>query len=448
MASIYQDTKSGVFRILFRFGKPARQFHKSLDTNDPKKAEAAKGRIESTLQAIEHGWLTIPPKADFWQFVLSGGKLENKPSVADLLTLEKLFAKYEEEMPAGTMEANSLGTCKLHKKHLLRILGSRQAAPALTTRDLQGYVNKRSKEEYRGEPIKARTIKKEVATFRAVWNWGVLHGLLTGHAPVRGLKYDKGDEKTPFMTWAEIERRIARGGLTQKQIDHLWDCLYLDHQQVAELLAHVKEHATYPFLYPMFVFVAQTGARRSEMIRSQVEDLDFATGLVCIREKKRDRSVKFTFRHVDMSPLFREVMKGWLNEGHPGGPYTFCHSDVVARSRKRSKTTGHKGEKTRGTTLAERMASVRERDERPAPEPLTRNEATYYFKQVLAESKWKVVLGFHIFRHSLASNAAAAGVQQDVINGWLGHQTEDMRKRYRHLFPQEKEDAIRRVFGQ
>jgi hypothetical protein len=120
MASIYRDPSSGVFRILFHFGKPPRQFHKSLDTTDAKTAEAAKGRIESTLQAIEQGWLTIPPNADFWQFVFSGGKLANKPSVADLLTLEGLFEKYEQEMPAGTMEANSLATCQLHKKHLLR----------------------------------------------------------------------------------------------------------------------------------------------------------------------------------------------------------------------------------------------------------------------------------------------------------------------------------------
>jgi hypothetical protein len=34
-----------------------------------------------------------------------------------------------------------------------------------------------------------------------------------------------------------------------------------------------------------------------------------------------------------------------------------------------------------------------------------------------------------------------------VIDGWIGHETEDMRKRYQHLFPKEKQDALRRVFG-
>jgi hypothetical protein len=40
------------------------------------------------------------------------------------------------------------------------------------------------------------------------------------------------------------------------------------------------------------------------------------------------------------------------------------------------------------------------------------NEATDHFNRTLAGSKWEVVLGFHIFRHSLASNAAAAGVRR------------------------------------
>jgi integrase len=283
MASIYRDPESGKFRITFRFGNPSRPFHKSLKTKDEKKAEEERGRIEGFLRAIEQGYVSVPPEADFWQFVFSGGKLENKPSVKEALTLEALFARYEEQMPPGTMEENTLGTHRLHKKHLLRVLGPKQRAAALTTADLQGYVNKRSKENYRGKPIKARTIQKEVATFRAVWNWGVLHGLLSGPAATRGLKYEKEDAKPPFRTWAEIEEEIERGGLAREKADELWDCLFLDTKQVAELLAYVKENANAPFVYPMFVFVAHTGARRSEMCRSQVTDLDFKNGRVRIR---------------------------------------------------------------------------------------------------------------------------------------------------------------------
>jgi integrase len=88
------------------------------------------------------------------------------------------------------------------------------------------------------------------------------------------------------------------------------------------------------------------------------------------------------------------------------------------------------------------------REERPGPAPLTKKEAHHHFKQTLKGSKWDVVRGFHVFRHSFASNLAGAGVDQRVIDGFMGHQTEEMRKRYRHLFPKKREEAFLKVFGE
>lgn len=51
-------------------------------------------------------------------------------------------------------------------------------------------------------------------------------------------------------------------------------------------------------------------------------------------------------------------------------------------------------------------------------------------------------VGFHTYRHSFASNLAAAGVDQRVIDELMGHTTEAMRKRYRHLFPKVRRSAI------
>ncbi len=61
-------------------------------------------------------------------------------------------------------------------------------------------------------------------------------------------------------------------------------------------------------------------------------------------------------------------------------------------------------------------------------------------------SKWEVLRGFHVFRHSFASNCAAQGIDQRLIDAWMGHQTEEMRKRYRHLLPSNEVIAIRTVF--
>jgi integrase len=445
LASVNKDPKSGFYRIRFRYG--GRQEHRSLETKNSKEAEAFKGKVETTLLDLKRGRLVLPADADFWSFVFSDGKRGHKAEPAEALTLQQLFDRYVQSLPPDSMEANSLATRLLHKKHLLRHLGARRPVRDVTTATLQGYINDRCREKFRGRTISPRTVKKEVGALRTVWLWARVHGLVAGDPPTRGLRYGKEEPLPPFQTWAQIEERIARGGLSPAEVKRLWDALFLDRTQIAECLAYVKSSAAYPFVYAMFVFVAHTGARRSEMRRSRVEDFDFAAGRVSIREKKRDRSKKETRRDVQMSPLLQEVMRDYLARGHPGGPHTFCLSGVVPRSRKRSRTTGHKGGKARPTTLKGRLEGVREREALPGPEPLTEKEAHDHFKRALAGGKWEVVRGFHVFRHSFASSLAAAGARQEVIDGLMGHQTEEMRRRYRHLFPHEMKDAIRRVFG-
>jgi integrase len=43
------------------------------------------------------------------------------------------------------------------------------------------------------------------------------------------------------------------------------------------------------------------------------------------------------------------------------------------------------------------------------------------------------VRGWHVLRHSFVSLCANRGVDQRLIDEWVGHATEDMRRRYRHL---------------
>ena len=69
------------------------------------------------------------------------------------------------------------------------------------------------------------------------------------------------------------------------------------------------------------------------------------------------------------------------------------------------------------------------------------------FRTAVEESPWRVVQGYHVLRHSFASNCALKGVDQRIIDAWMGHQTEAMRRRYRHLFPEQQQEAIRSVFG-
>src|SRR5207249_2178919 len=115
----------------------------------------------------------------------------------------------------------------------------------------QRHVTTRSQKKYRGRKLSPITLKKELASFRAAWNWAAPMGLVKGPFPSKGLVFPKTDEKLPFMTWTEIERRLQATGLSRSKVEELWGCLYLRKPEIEELLAHVKEKATQPWVYPL-----------------------------------------------------------------------------------------------------------------------------------------------------------------------------------------------------
>jgi integrase len=78
---------------------------------------------------------------------------------------------------------------------------------------------------------------------------------------------------------------------------------------------------------------------------------------------------------------------------------------------------------------------------------VTADEAHDHFGRCLEGNRWAVLRGWHVLRHSFASNCAAAGIDQRIIDEWMGHQTEEMVRRYRHMFPDQQRKAIDRVFG-
>jgi integrase len=153
---------------------------------------------------------------------------------------------------------------------------------------------------------------------------------------------------------------------------------------------------------------AYTGARRSEILRSQIDDVNLDAGTFTIREKKRDHSREFTFRTVPLAAGLKKTLRDWFSSQHPGGRFTLCGSE--------------------GGSLSLAVLSKA-------------------FRRGVRKSRWNVAGGYHVLRHSFASNCALKGVDQRIIDAWMGHQTDEMRRRYRHLFPEQEQQAIRSVFG-
>ena len=404
MPSIEFDEESRNFRIRFRFN--GRPYKRSLKTSDRRLANARLGQVDGTLLLIESGRLEIPPGVDPAAFILSDGKRTGEEKKRERLTLKQVFDRYQNyhaELPKPVKEESTLAGERIHFQHLLRHLNGKSDAQSLSAAQVDAYVTKRMKDKWRGKNIGGETVKKELTTLRLVWNWAAKMGYLQGKSPVVDIEIPTADEKQIFRTAIEIEQIIKRGGLKTDRQAELWAGLYLTREEVSGLLTHVQDKARHDFIYPMYVFAAHTGARRSEILRAEIDDFDFRSKTVQIREKKKSRKYRTTFRRVDMTGLLTQTMKSWFAD-HPGGQFAITSDGL---------------------------------------NPLTRDQAHVHFKRALTGSSWHGKLrGFHVLRHSFCSNLAAAGVDQRIIDKFVGHTTEAMRKRYQHLAPDVTKRAI------
>ena len=445
MASLQE--RNGSYRFIFRYH--GKQHFVTLGKVSPQEANAKAAQVEYLLLRLKQRLIELPPGVGIVEFVQHDGKTPGGTSGLAAESRELTLADFRDRYLAthrDSLEDRTIEGIELHFKHLVAALGERFPIRELKLSDLQGYVDRRSKAKgMGGKRLSAATIKKEIVTLRTAWNWAGKMDLVTGRFPYHGLRYPKSDEKPPFQTIEEIERRIAAGGLAAAEQKELWECLYLRTTEIAALLASAREQAAHPWIYPLICMAAHTGARRSELLRMLVTDVDFDGGSVVIREKKRVKGKRST-RRAPLTPLLKDALKAWLAV-HPGGNTLFCHAGDVARSKKRSRTTGHRSDKERAKTLAARQATVQERANKPAVGPLTPSECHDHFRRTLRGGKWQVVRGLHVLRHSVASCLAAAGVDQRIIDDILGHQSLEMQRRYRHLTPQVKSQAVLAVFG-
>ncbi len=403
MASL--ELRANRYRVAFRLG--GQKHHVTVKTADRKEAEACLGRLEENLRLVERGRLTIPDGADVGLFLLSDGRLEQRVKAVKVMTVGELVATYRATFTAGVKEKNTALTERIHLGHAERILGGQTPVTQVTSAALQGYVDARVGTTYKGRSIKPQTIKKELATLMYVWNWAHRNNLIGVRYPGVELVFPKAKLKEPFRTLDQIEVIVGRGGLSKAQVRELWDALYLNPAEIAEFLDHIRHGDVYPWFYPFVATAAHTGARRSELLRARVDDFDFTNRVVILREKKRSKD-RETFRSVELTPFLERVMREYFGSAHPGGVFAFADG---------------------------------------SNQPLAEGTSQYAFRRAVRGSKWAMVRGYHTFRHSFVSVLAAAGVDQRLIDEMSGHQTEEMRRRYRHLTPQVKRAALISAFG-
>ncbi len=397
MASLQK--KGDAWYCQFLYGVNGSKKRYTITVGEVSETEAFqwKSRTENLLMRLRQGLLEIPRGVGIADFVLHDGKPPVEPdvAVAKETTFHQLRESYIAAFSNGAIEKNTLYTAAIHLDHLAETFGKNCILSGMTLAKLQKHVDRRAK------LVAPITIKKEIDTFRSAWNWGLRMKVVGHPLPTAGLVYSKSEEKLPFMTWQEIERRIKAGG----DADQLWECLYLEDSQVTELLAYVKKQKLQPWVYPAFVVAAHTGARRSEILRVRVEDVDLDAAILTIREKKRCKGVRTT-RRVPISTTLAVALK--LQTGRQiGKPYLFGAGD----------------------------------------NPMSPQAMNHALTRALEESKWRAIKGWHTLRHSFISACACRSIDQRFIDEWVGHQTEAQKIRYRHLYPSVQAAALKSVFG-
>ncbi|MDA0808490.1 MAG: hypothetical protein O2945_17900 [Planctomycetota bacterium] len=96
-------TKRGnVFHLGFRYS--GRIFRTSLRTTNQRIANAAVSRVDENIRLVETGWLAIPADTrELATFLLSDGKLSEKPALPTVTSLSDIFTAYRHAMSNGSI---------------------------------------------------------------------------------------------------------------------------------------------------------------------------------------------------------------------------------------------------------------------------------------------------------------------------------------------------------
>jgi integrase len=399
--------KAGIYYVRFRY--QAKEYKRSLKVRERSDAEAARRSVEQTIHRLLVGLLTVPDGVNPADFIVSGGTLTapaeeptTRPAVPSLADLIAAYLDSQRNLVADSTH----GLLTVHLRNWRKHLGHKVSMPSdqICHRDLDRHLRERV------AATSATTAAKERRTLQRMFRWAVDQGYLDA-SPASNLTPIVGEaERPPFRTLAEVVDVLDRGGLSAGDALDLWECLYLSPAEIADLLATVEKNAREDLAPLLHQLPAYTGMRRGEVLRLRWSDVDLSGGFVFARSRKQSRRQSEVVRRIDMHPELRLALASWRKRRSKG---QFVVSDAH--------------------TLV----------------PIDKDRANRCFWQPMRGTDWCLdsrrnwfKIGFHTYRHSFASNLSAAGVDQRIIDEWMGHSTEAMRRRYRHLFPSARRSAI------
>jgi integrase len=394
-APIYDKHKKS-YRLHFCcHGKQYRQYY----IPNQQAAYCLQSKINQLIIQFKNGLIAPAHGVSLQDFIFNSAVQKptaEQVSNISLTTLSDLIEEYRRLSMPPAKAASSYATEDVHLKHLQKFLAQHKTPELLLAEVEVGFFNSYKRFRY-DQGVKTDTVNKELSTFQGMFRIALENRYVERNV-VRDVKRDKSEVPCDrFRTRAEINELLSSGTYSTSEIKEIKRFCYLTVQEVEEFIALTKDH----WLYPIIVTAAYTGMRRGELSNLQWADVDMERKIIHVKSHKQSQKQKQALRsipiHERLFPVLQEQklktdLKRWV----------FAWEDGAKR------------------------------DEGTMTDTLRRLVTGGPFEGI----------GYHAFRHSVASNLAQKGADQREIDQILGHQTEAMRKRYQHLFPKQIRNAI------
>jgi len=386
------------YRLHFCF--KGKQYRHSVLQNE-KHATVLQNRVNTLISEFKLGFLKLPQNVPLPTFIFGQALGKELPKEICHTTLLELVEQYQEQSRPPVKAESSWKTEQVHFRTLYKFLVRNRREQITLGEITVNFFNEYKQFRYRAG-IRTDTVKKELGTLQALFRYAVECKYIESN-PVREVRRDKSQvPPNRFRTLSEIGKALESADYEPAEKREIKRFAYLNPTEIAELIDLARD----TWLYPILVLLAHTGVRRGEIVKLEWADVDFERRTLYVASQKQSRR-QIIKRSIEMTDaLFDTLTELRLKTG--GGRHVFAAAD---------------GKRLTVGTLRET------------------------FRRLVKGTKFEGV-GFHVFRHSLASNLAAAGVDQRIIDSILGHQTEEMRQRYRHLFPNQQRQALQKLVGQ
>ncbi|BBM86656.1 tyrosine-type recombinase/integrase [Candidatus Uabimicrobium amorphum] len=387
------------FRLHFSFqGKQHRRFF----IKDEDIAYALQSKVNSLITYVKYGFKTVPQDVSVADFVFNTAVnqpyQQDTPKPKSGMKLLTLLSEYAGTMSLQAKSETTIKTEEVHIRHMERFLQATKNK-RITVRELNVKFFLKYKQYRYDKGVRTDTVNKELTTFQLMMQYAVDNAYVKENIVKRVKKDPSQVPDFRFRTNSEILEALKTGKHTKREEKEIKRYRYLTPEEIKRLASIAEGTPT----HLVILVFACTGMRRGELRKLQWKDIDFTRNLIWISSQKQSRKRKEVKRRVEMTEKLAEKLKEH---------YETSHKSKWVFSRKGKQ--------------------------------LTNDQLYYPFQKLIQGTEFEGV-GFHVFRHSLASNLAAEGIDQRIIDSILGHQTEEMRERYRHLYPQKQQQAISKL---